>query len=427
MDSREDNKLAANLLRQSLSAKGALPDSGESCADPEILAAYFDRSLDADETAHFESHLSQCSACRRQLAAINRADESAAADTVGTPKSSSWAWIWNWRWLAPAAAALIIAGVWVAGRPMSKSGNQQQPLLAMSQSQNEPPVPARPARDYPRDETATLSAPPYAKAGKEASREFSAADRLSLEKSQPPLVQNHESEKDKESDLALNRRNAIGGLADLKKQNEAPSSGSSQAGGIVNGNGATVAGPLEPTQTAESAQSATVESEENSIAPQAGAVVTRSKEAPVTARLSTDRLAANAQAKTKALTLQAVERRSSMAIITTPDPKVLWRIAEGGFVERSTDGGGTWKGELPSVNAQLTAGFSPSADVCWVVGRSGSIFLTTNASDWKRIQPPVAADLTAITAQDAFSATVTIADGRKFVTTDGGARWNPAQ
>lgn len=241
MDSREDNKLAANLLRQSLSAKGALPDSGESCADPEILAAYFDRSLDADETAHFESHLSQCSACRRQLAAINRADESAAADTVGTPKSSSWAWIWNWRWLAPAAAALIIAGVWVAGRPMSKSGNQQQPLLAMSQSQNEPPVPARPARDYPRDETATLSAPPYAKAGKEASREFSAADRLSLEKSQPPLVQNHESEKDKESDLALNRRNAIGGLVDLKKQNEAPSSGSSQAGGIVNGNGATVA------------------------------------------------------------------------------------------------------------------------------------------------------------------------------------------
>ena len=36
------------------------------------------------------------------------------------------------------------------------------------------------------------------------------------------------------------------------------------------------------------------------------------------------------------------------------------------------------------------------------------------------------ADFIAVTAQDALSAIVTSADGRKFITTDGGTHWNPA-
>jgi hypothetical protein len=440
MDSRGENKLAANLLCQSLSAKAALSDSGESCPDPEILAAYFDRSLDANETGHFEMHLSQCAICRELLVALHRADESARAHRA--PESSSWAWIWNWRWLAPAAAALIIAGVWVARRPMSKSGTEHQPLVAMTQSQ---PAPAMPARDYPRDETAAANTAPLGQPEKQASREFSAADKLFPENRQSRAVQKHESVKDKESDLPLNSRNAIGGLADLKKQNEPHSPGSAQAGDRANGSGAMVAGALEPTQPranpapaphpmamaagapVESAQSAAVQSDANSIGPQAGTLETRSKQAPAAARVSTERLPATVQAQSKTLALQTVEQRSSMRIIKTPDPQVLWRIAEGGFVGRSTDGGTTWKGELPEVGGQLTAGFAPSADVCWVVGRNGAIFLTTNASDWKRIQPPIAADFTAVTAQDASSAIVTTADGRKLVTTDGGAHWNLAQ
>jgi len=113
-------------------------------------------------------------------------------------------------------------------------------------------------------------------------------------------------------------------------------------------------------------------------------------------------------------------------MIATPDPKVLWRIAAAGGVERSEDGGASWQGQLPDASAQLTAGSAPSRKICWLVGRDGLIFLTTNAEDWKRIPPPLPTDFMAITAEDAFTATVTTVDGRKFTTSNGGIHWNPA-
>jgi len=80
----------------------------------------------------------------------------------------------------------------------------------------------------------------------------------------------------------------------------------------------------------------------------------------------------------------------------------------------------------PAATSAPAAGSAPAAEVCWVVGRVGAIFLTTNAKDWKRIHPPLMADFTAVTAQDASSAIVTATDGRRFATTDGGSHWNPA-
>ena len=57
MASRDQDKPAANLLRRSLASS---PGVEAVCPDPEILAAYLERSLDADETARFELHFSHC-------------------------------------------------------------------------------------------------------------------------------------------------------------------------------------------------------------------------------------------------------------------------------------------------------------------------------------------------------------------------------
>jgi hypothetical protein len=120
-------------------------------------------------------------------------------------------------------------------------------------------------------------------------------------------------------------------------------------------------------------------------------------------------------------------QRSQEILIGTPEPKVLWRIAGAGFVERTTDGGATWHGQLPDPDLQFTAGSSPGTKVCWLVGRSGAIVLTKDATKWKKIPPPVPADFTAVTAKNASDATVTTADGQKFSTSDGGKKWKPAQ
>lgn len=51
--------------------------------------------------------------------------------------------------------------------------------------------------------------------------------------------------------------------------------------------------------------------------------------------------------------------------------------------------------------------------------------MTSDATDWKKITPPVSADFSAVSANDAKNATVTTADGRSFQTTDGGKHWKP--
>jgi hypothetical protein len=117
----------------------------------------------------------------------------------------------------------------------------------------------------------------------------------------------------------------------------------------------------------------------------------------------------------------------SETVIPTPDPKVLWRIAQAGFVERTEDGGATWQGQLPDPNAQLMAGAAPSTKVCWFAGRDGKILLTKNSKSWKRVPPPTTGDFTAIAAKDASSATVTTSDGRQFSTTNAGKSWKPVQ
>jgi hypothetical protein len=418
MAGRKQEKPATKVLRQSLGAPG------EACPDPEIWAAYFDHSLDREETAHWELHLSQCSICRERLAAIDRASEPAPAQTARLPQSS---WRWDWRWLAPAAAALIVAAIWIARRPSTKPAPEQHPLLASSVPQTRLRDAATP--EYGRNQSAPAPpAGPQQKTAQQAPGRFGGIEKLSPENQQPPVHQHR-------SDLGPLSRNEVD---DLGKKNTGLSSP------LARGHGTDIDTPVgsepEPSNASaaaapaagkaaglgSSAQTVAVQGEVNSIGPQSGAMEMKSNQPPALARMSNERLPSSAPAQSRALALQAVEQRSSIRVIRTPDPKVLWRIAEGGFVERSTDGGTSWKGELPAVSAQLTAGFAPSADVCWVVGRSGAIFLSTNASDWKKIPPPASADFTAITAHDAFSAIVTAADGRKFTTTDGGIHWKPA-
>jgi photosystem II stability/assembly factor-like uncharacterized protein len=61
--------------------------------------------------------------------------------------------------------------------------------------------------------------------------------------------------------------------------------------------------------------------------------------------------------------------------------------------------------------------------VCWIVGRSGVVLLTTDGFTWRRVPFPLTGDLRAVSATDGQTASVTTADGRVLTTTDGGASW----
>jgi photosystem II stability/assembly factor-like uncharacterized protein len=136
--------------------------------------------------------------------------------------------------------------------------------------------------------------------------------------------------------------------------------------------------------------------------------------------------AANGFGVNQTVSVETPTDRDQRTIVRSPDPQILWRISSGRYVERSTDAGAIWRAQWTSVDAHVVAGSAPSAETCWLVGRSGIVLLTTDGSRWRTIEPPANADFVSVAATDGSSATVTTTDGRKFTTSDSGKHWTPA-
>ena len=141
--------------------------------------------------------------------------------------------------------------------------------------------------------------------------------------------------------------------------------------------------------------------------------------------------AAEMAAKARAETANEPARLSAFAnriesVIVSSNPATRFQLLPGGGVQRSSDGGATWRAEVTGVTETLTAGSSPSPSVCWLVGPSGTVLLSTDGRSWRRLAAPVSADLRAVTATDDETATVTTVDGRAFATADGGRAWSRA-
>src|SRR3984885_9805973 len=140
MASRDEKRdqASADLLRRTLASSevvGAPGSQADDCPDPEILAAYSERALDADETVRCELHFSKCARCRDELAAMAR-----AVAPASRPPRISWIWTWGWIALAPVTAVLLIAGIFMAHRPNSNRATLQvHPLVAEQAPGAHPP------------------------------------------------------------------------------------------------------------------------------------------------------------------------------------------------------------------------------------------------------------------------------------------------
>jgi putative zinc finger protein len=441
MASRERHDAMAGLLKRSLAGDAG---AGKDCPEPDILAAYFERSLDADETAHVEFHLSECARCRDQLAALGRAEEAAATQVVETPHRQPRAsWLWDWRWLAPVAAVLVIAAVWATRRP-ELTRIAEQPMSAVAtpqpalQAPPAPPAALKRALVPPTEEKkqlpsrvvaapALVTPPPKPPTLKESVAVNSVETDKSVEVEHSPL-QNLQSSRSIRN-LPLAGRNYVP-LDSLSKSAPAvPRSSADQAATATTSattESVTVESAAGPVATAPSAAPppAAPKVANGTVAGAAGGVV--AEEANNAKR---ERAAMKRQDFAQVVVTQqsTEQQRAASFIVHTPDSKILWRIGRAGFVERSGDGGLTWNGTLPKQNAHYNAGSAPSAKVCWLVGNDEIILLTQDAANWQTIPPPMQTNFIAIAARDAWTATVTTADGRKFTTTNQGESWTPAK
>jgi hypothetical protein len=400
------------LIRRSLAST---PGSGEICPGPEVLAAYYERSLDPSETARCETHLSQCAHCREQLAMMVRAEETPQP----VPHRS---WLWDWRLLASAAAVLLFLTVWGVRRSVSLrvSSTANEPLVAMSRPEQTPPQQSAPppgqpvevAPSAPHDvlvapqvsDRATARARPAVPEEPSAPRNeiqalpLNGRDYENLLKVKPGAKSANQP-----SRIAGARKEEAKSVPGAASSPAAPSTMSAQvypgmAGGTL---GAASAAPdANETATADALRAKQMES-----APRAKAF---------------------GAARSGALAPLA-EQRSASTIIQTPDPKVMWRIAGGDFVERTEDGGATWRGQVADPDALLTSGSAPTTKVCWLVGKVGMILVTKDTTHWKKILPPIPADFVSIDAKNGSSATLVAVDGQKFSTDNEGKKWVPVR
>jgi Putative zinc-finger len=413
--SRERDDAMAGLLR-----RGLRGDAGArtNCPGADILAAYFERSLDANETSRIELHLSGCTHCRAQLAALDRAEEAATPAVQTPPKASRVSWIWDRRWLAPVAAVLVLAAVWVARRP-TLTRIIEQPT----------PAPARAVTSLPTPQPQTAPAPNGARSFKQAAPKVKSGPIDSETRVNPAIVDNSPvpalavpegsagaAARVPPSGRSLVQPDERSKKATLSRQssrnqapNATPTGGASES--TVESAAPAVSGPA-PLQTGEGAL---------------GGIRGGAFTAGVGKAAKQERVAAAGYQAQAAMIAATQEQRSASFAVPTPDKNILWHILQFGFVERSEDGGATWHGTLPKQNAHYTAGSAPTAKVCWLVGNKGLILLTPDASNWQIIPPPVQADFVRVAALDAWTATVTAADGRKFTTTDQGESWVTAK
>jgi photosystem II stability/assembly factor-like uncharacterized protein len=93
---------------------------------------------------------------------------------------------------------------------------------------------------------------------------------------------------------------------------------------------------------------------------------------------------------------------------------------------RSTDQK-SWQKQDTGVQSDLLAGHAVSNSVCWVVGRNGTILLTTDGTRWQRIKSPTSTDLVSVSAVSADVADINAADGSGFSTFDRGSNWQPSK
>jgi len=414
---RDQDKPTADLLRRSLAAPAGAPGSDiDACPDPEILAAYAERSLGADEAARCNLHFSQCARCREQLAALVRSGEFAGAAERKPSRAPGMPWIgsgnWDWRWIAPATAMLLFVVVVAIFRPPHHpAGQASQPLVAMNQAAA-PPTTSVASESAPNSSSATGSlartSPNSIFAKSEAAPP---PNSTALAKKQDLPASNGSSSNEKELDRL-----------EVSDELSTPPNVATPAAQVPrNAATAPVISParVPATPVPPDISNSTTAS---GASPAAGAALKSARSEQMSAAVVTNR----SFAQTESVVVQAGDATSARTLVRTPDPQVLWRFSSGRFVERSSDAGATWRVQWTNANAHLLAGAAPTTDTCWLVGRDAMILLTTDGKMWKTITPPADADFVDVAATDASSATVTTKDDRKFTTSDNGKHWSPA-
>jgi hypothetical protein len=374
------------LLRRRES--GADLPATDACVDAETLAAWMDGSLSGDALNRAEHHASGCARCQAMLASMART-------TPETPPQPWWG-VLRVKWIVPIAAAATAVVLWVA---VDRQQNAAVAPVTTVQTSREPVQPPAPLVDAQERSAGS------------AQHERVARDKDALARS---------AKSEAPADLRAQRKSlpgpVVGGAAGGRTIDALRPSPQTQSDNAAAVPSPVAAPPLPPASPQPQAASA---------APSAAPVPAAELSAR---RPLAETVTAMPESSAKAMRMAGRAGEATAFVagvqIVSPEPAFRWRVSAPATIQRSVDGGVTWKPQVAPAGIALTAGSSPSRDVCWIVGRGGAVVLSTDGTTWQLRPFPEAVNLTAVRAIDSKAATVSTSDGRQFSTTDGGATWS---
>jgi hypothetical protein len=357
--------------------------NGEPCPSPDIFAAYYEHSLDPEETEHYDRHFASCPSCRAILAGVASASL-ATAPALETKQGSPW---WNSMrlWLATAAACvavLVIAVVFI--QHSAKSTGTENAQLAMSRAV------ATPSPAVPESRSTTTPAP--------APTESAAPPTDATKAPVMPLAKSVATPKPTPPPQA--------DAVDLSAS----------------------AANVEPAQPAPvERKKAQTESDARAAAPQPSAAPQVSPNAANQMSATNRAMHAKSAASGFAATMkQKAQPPAKDLVVTSPDSQITWTIHTN-HVQYSENGQPAPVQDFIPTSSAITAGSSPGGKVCWLVGADGAVVRTIDGRLWLGTNSPTTSDLTAVKATSARAASVTSSDGHTYVTTDAGQTWKPSQ
>lgn len=355
-------------------------DGSGACPDPAELASFVEGTLSAAERKALENHAAACARCSAELATLARLP--AAGLAAGTPPVQL-ARPWTWRWAIPLATAVVAFAVWTEIRD---DGPQPAPTeLARSEAPSGPAAGAdRPTGGAERDtDVANIPSPPDANGP---------AAQVPASPREQPL-----SEETVRPDRLL-KRAPVGAEREEGQAAEAGAPPGAAASAPDSLRDEFRAEGNETKATAESAP----EPPPSPAAPPIAAGARKAREAPAVGRFA-----------------------GGAPLVVHASASIRVR-AGGNGIERSTDGGRTWRREHDPVKSQVLSGVCPSPDVCWLAGEAGLVLRREASGRWLDVSHPPASRILRIEADDALHATLTTADGGRLTTADGGVSWSPA-
>lgn len=475
MNDRDREKAFEKTLRRTLRQRP--PAAITNCPEPDLLAAYFDHSLSAEETTHWELHFSTCSRCQEILNAV-AAEElqpaehlhvaALAAPAAATPPpSSDFAQaaalrrqtvpsrshpLLNWRWFAPAAAVAAAFVLWFSLRPAPTT---EQARLS---SDRVATIPVRPADETPSTLQGKLPAGTVTKSDPEKN-----SDPLVAQNSSGAALSDSAQRSDQhEIRGSLRESSKTSEFTRVKPESPAPSSESGPlaarasseptraehdqlvlektaraqaSAGVSQHPGTQPAVAAKPNEKQEAASKSSEQAKTVQPTPSPkplldlNAEESRKKDLDVVAVTPAPSPGTPAEWAFRATQADSSHRNLALRLlpsqqVSAPGSTVLWRFGPGGLIERSLDAGQSWGSQASPVTTELLAGSSPAENVCWIVGRAGAILRTTDGEHWEKISSPAEKDWISVVARSALAATITSRDSHRYSTTDGGRTWS---